>query len=397
MTFKKYYVNITSYIVLWRNDYGGNMKAKSKMHALAMLLVAILLTSASVMGSVQDVFAKTIEFKIDLGENKKTSGNTSTGKTNTVTASKKGSVAGISYDKLAMANVTEAVNVRSEASENGKLIGKLYRDCGGTILEQKSGWTKIKTGELTGWVKDDYLVFGDEAAKLASSVVEKTAVSKTSSLRVRKEPNTDSEVLSLLGEGDTIEAVSEDGEWVKVEFSDGDIGYVSAEYVSVEDKIGEGETIESINAKEEAQKKEKAEAEAAERKSKQVLTESTGATNNGAITGDVNDTALLAALIQAEGGNQPYEGQVSIGTVVMNRLRSGRYGNTIYSVIYAKSQFGPAGSGQVARIYAAGPKASCMQAAADAMSGVSYIGNATHFRNVSSGYSGVVIGSHVFW
>ncbi|MDO4966403.1 MAG: SH3 domain-containing protein [Lachnospiraceae bacterium] len=373
------------------------MKAKSKMHALAMLLVAILLTSASVMGSVQDVFAKTIEFKIDLGENKKTSGNTSTGKTNTVTASKKGSVAGISYDKLAMANVTEAVNVRSEASENGKLIGKLYRDCGGTILEQKSGWTKIKTGELTGWVKDDYLVFGDEAAKLASSVVEKTAVSKTSSLRVRKEPNTDSEVLSLLGEGDTIEAVSEDGEWVKVEFSDGDIGYVSAEYVSVEDKIGEGETIESINAKEAAQKKEKAEAEAAERKSKQVLTESAGATNNGAITGDVNDTALLAALIQAEGGNQPYEGQVSIGTVVMNRLRSGRYGNTIYSVIYAKSQFGPAGSGQVARIYAAGPKASCMQAAADAMSGVSYIGNATHFRNVSSGYSGVVIGSHVFW
>lgn len=373
------------------------MKAKSKMRTMAMVLAVMTLVPASVVGSMQDVFAKTIEFKIDLGENKKTSGNTSTGKANTVTASKKGTVAGIPYDKLAMANVTEAVNVRSEASENGKLIGKLYRDCGGTILEKKSGWTKLKTGELTGWVKDDYLVFGDEAVKMADAVVEKTAVSKTSSLRVRKDPNTDSEILSLLGEGDTIEAISEDGDWVKVEFSDGEEGYVSAEFVSIEDKIGEGETIESIDAREAAQKKEKEEAEASEKKSKQTSADTKAATNNGAISGDVNDTMLLAALIQAEGGNQPYEGQVSIGTVVMNRLRSGRYGASLYNVIYAKGQFGPAASGQVAGIYAKGPKASCMQAAQDAMSGVSYIGNATHFRNVSSGYPGVVIGSHVFW
>ena len=81
----------------------------------------------------------------------------------------------------------------------------------------------------------------------------------------------------------------------------------------------------------------------------------------------------------------------------MNRLRMGKYGNNLYSVIYAKGQFGPAGSGKVAQIYAKGPKASCIQAAQDAMNGVSYIGAATHFRNVNSGYSGIVIGNHVFW
>ena len=372
------------------------MKTKYKVHAMALILIAVLM--ASTMGSVQCVFAKVIEFKIDTG---KAAASDSATKIKKDTVTKSGSVAGISYDKLVMANVEEAVNVRSEASEKSNLLGKLYKECGGEILERSNGWTKLKTGSLTGWVKDTYLLFGDEAVKLAESVVEKTAVSKTSALRVRREKNTDSDILSLLAEGDRIEAVAEEGEWVKVEFSDGDTGYVKAEYVTVEDALDSGESMEQIKEREDAVKKEKEEADkvaaATDRKANQKLTQSTGVTNNGAIAGDVNDTLLLAALIQAEAGSQPYEGQVAVGSVVMNRLRTGKYGPSIYNVIYAKGQFGPASSGQVARIYAAGPKASCIQAATDAMNGVSYIGTATHFRNVNSGYSGIAIGSHVFW
>lgn len=373
---------------------------KNKMHALAALLLSVVIIAVSTLGSVQYVFARTIEFKIDFGNNNKTSEKeASTAKASTVS---KGSVAGISFDKLVMANVSEAVNVRDSGSEDSKLIGKMYKDCGGSIIERKNGWTKLKTGSLTGWVKDDYLLFGDEAIKLAEKVVEKTAISKTSSLRVRKGPSTDSDILSLLGEGDKIQAVAVEGDWVKVEFSDGEEGFVSSQYVKIEDSIDSGESIESINKREAAERKEKEEADKAAKKAAssskegQVAASATPA-NNGAISGDVNDVILLASLIQAEGGNQPYEGQVSIGTVVMNRLRTGKYGSSIYSVVYAKGQFGPARSGQVARIYAAGPKASCIQAATDAIGGASYIGAATHFRNVSSGYPGIVIGSHVFW
>ena len=379
-------------------NYGEKMKTKNKMHAVAALLLSLVITAVCTLGSVQCVFARTIEFKIDTGKAGASKG-TETVKKDTVT--KKGSVAGISYDKLVMANVEEAVNVRSEGSEKSNLVGKFYKECGGEILERSNGWTKIKTGTLEGWVKDTYLLFGDQAAKLAESVVNKTAISKTSALRVRKDKSTNSEVLSLLAEGDRIEAISEDGEWVKVEFSDGEEGYVKAEYVTVEDSLDFGESMDQIKAREDATKKEKEEADKAaaeaDRKANQKLTQSTGATNNGAIAGDVNDTLLLAALIQAEAGSQPYEGQVSVGSVVMNRLRTGKYGPSIYNVIYAKGQFGPASSGQVANIYAKGPKASCIQAATDAMNGVSYIGTATHFRNVKSGYSGIVIGSHVFW
>ena len=331
---------------------------------------------------------------------------------NVAASSITGSVAGIPYSKLAMANVEEAVNVRADSSENATLVGKLYSGCGGEIIEQKSSWTRIKTGNLVGWVRNDYLKFGEDAKKLADSSVAKTATSTADTLRVRKEPNENAGVITLLARGDEITAVSEDGDWVKVEFADGTEGYVSAQYVSISDELGKGETLEEISARE---LREKTEKEAAEKEAKDAAiatatasaattpaaasstpTEMT-ATNNGAIAGDINDVRLLAALIQCEAGGEIYEGQVSVGTVVMNRLRSGRYGNTIYSVIYAKSQFGPAGTGQVAQVYAAGPKSTCVMAAQEAMSGTSYIGNATKFRNVKSGYTGIVIGNHVFW
>ncbi len=312
---------------------------------------------------------------------------------------KKGSVAGIPYDKLVMADVEEAVNVRESASEDSKILGKFFKECGGQILEEGDGWTKVQTGDLTGWIKNDYLMFGDRAAELADKVVEKTATCTTDCLRVRKSADPDATVLDLLAEGDKIGVLGQEGEWTKVEFSDGEEGYVSSEYVTIADSLGTGKTMETIKAEEEKVRKEKAEAEAAVKKAKVEAgrTTETTKTNNGAVAADVSDQVLLAALIQAEGGNQPYEGQVSVGTVVMNRLKSGRYGSSIASVIYAKGQFGPAGSGQVAQIAAAGPKASCLQAAQDAINGVSYIGGATHFRNIRSGYTGIAIGSHVFW
>ena len=315
------------------------------------------------------------------------------------TTTKKGEVAGIPYDKLVMADVDEAVNVRDSASEDGKLVGKFFKECGGEILEKGNGWTKVKTGDLTGWIKNDYLMFGDKAVELAKKVVEKTATCTTDCLRVRKTADPDGTVLDLLAKGDQIGVLGQEGEWTKVEFSDGDVGYVSSEYVTIADSLGTGKSIEVIKAEEDAVKKEKEKAEAEAKKAEVEAgrTTKTTQTNTGAVAADVSDQVLLAALIQAEGGNQPYEGQVSIGTVVMNRLKSGRYGGSLSSVIYAKGQFGPAGSGQVAQIAAAGPKASCLQAAQDALNGVSYIGGATHFRNIRSGYTGIVIGSHVFW
>lgn len=81
-----------------------------------------------------------------------------------------------------------------------------------------------------------------------------------------------------------------------------------------------------------------------------------------------------------------------MGAVVMNRMRSGSYPNSIQGVISQPGQFGPAATGQVASIMANGPKSSCMQAAQAAINGETVIGNLTHFKRAGS-TDGIVIGT----
>lgn len=103
---------------------------------------------------------------------------------------------------------------------------------------------------------------------------------------------------------------------------------------------------------------------------------------------------LLAALIFCEAGNQPYEGQVAVGAVVMNRVRSGSYPDTIRDVIYQSGQFGPAMTGWLDSVLSKGSYTeSAMQAAADALAGSNPVGDCLYFGN---GNYGLRIGDHYF-
>ena len=108
------------------------------------------------------------------------------------------------------------------------------------------------------------------------------------------------------------------------------------------------------------------------------------------------DRYLLANLIYCEAGNQSYEGMVGVGAVVMNRVKSGAYPNTIHSVIYASGQFTPAMTGKVARTYEGNVPEACMRAAQAAINGETTVGGATHFRRAGK-REGYVLGDHVFW
>ena len=378
-----------------------------KVKNIIKMCAGAVLASVLLVAVAKDVNAKTIEFKIDFSDTEtaeETIAKSFKESSTNGTGGSLGMIAGLTSKQLVMANVKDYVNIREKGDETSTIVGKLYKDCGGSIISRQGGWTKLKTGDVTGYVKDTYLLFGDDAFALAEKVVKKTAVSKTSSLRVRKSPDTSSTILTLMAQGDSLEALAELDEWVKVEFEDGDIGYVAKEYVNIVDTLDSGESIQAINARNATAKKTAENTATADANVKKEVTApnsaATGAVANPAQTlsaDSVNPTLLLAALIQAEAGTQPYEGQVAVGNVVVNRLKSGRYGASLYNVIYAKGQFGPASSGLVAKIYNQGPNATCVKAATDAINGVNYVGTATHFRSISSGYQGIVVGSHVFW
>ena len=81
------------------------------------------------------------------------------------------------------------------------------------------------------------------------------------------------------------------------------------------------------------------------------------------------ETLLLAALIQAEAANQGDAGRLAVGSVVMNRVASSRFPNTVSGVIYSSGQFAPVTSGRVAIILAEGPNSACQYAASQAIAG----------------------------
>lgn len=281
-------------------------------------------------------------------------------------------------EELTMANVQNALNIRAKADETSEKVGLLYRDCGGTILERRDGWTKIKSGNVTGWAKDEYLLFGEDAKKMAEDVGNWIVTLDAEAVRVRMEPSDNADIYGLLAYEDSVEFIDTvDDQWISVDY-DGEVGYVDTDYINVKFHIDEGESMEVIRARERQE---------AERKRKE---------NQGAVSADADELRLLGALIYCESGNQPYEGMLGVGAVVMNRVRSGAYPNSIHSVIYASGQFTPAMTGKVARAYEGNVPELCMQAAQAAINGETTVGDATHFRRAGK-REGYVIGDHVFW
>ena len=282
---------------------------------------------------------------------------------------------------IVMARVYESMNIRELPDSGSEKVGLLYADCGGTILEEGDGWTKIQSGNLIGWAKNEYLVFGEAAYNLAQEVGVYEATVNASGLRMRKEPTTESGVWKMVDDGEVFQAIDEytTDEWIAVEYG-GALGYISADYVTLEFTVDHGETMEEIKERERRELREF-----------QKMIASEGASYIG-----TTDEMLLAALIQCEAACQPYEGQVAVGAVVMNRVNSGGYPNTIAGVIYASGQFTPTRSNRVETLAVNGVKDSCLQAARAAMAGESPVGGATHFRRAGN-HDGIVIGDHVFW
>lgn len=118
--------------------------------------------------------------------------------------------------------------------------------------------------------------------------------------------------------------------------------------------------------------------------------------NRPAVKADASDAALLAALIQCEAGGESYEGKIAVGSVVMNRVSSSHFPNTVAGVIYQGGQFSPVASGRFASVLASGANAGCTQAAQEVLGG-NITNNCLYFRRNDGSIPGTVIGNHVFY
>lgn len=149
------------------------------------------------------------------------------------------------YTNLGIADVSDNLNIRAIAAEDGRLVGKLPKDAACEVLDVDDTWAHIQSGNVDGYVSRDYLLTGALARLRAEELATTVATVTTDSLKVRAEPNTDSEVITLVPRGEELEVSAVEGDWVKV-FLDDDEVFVSGEYVEVSAELGTAITMSEL-------------------------------------------------------------------------------------------------------------------------------------------------------
>ena len=235
-----------------------------------------------------------------------------------------------------MANVEDYAEVKTQPDDNAEVAGKLRRgDMARVESLTNNGWYQITSGNLTGYIKSDISVTGQACKELAAAV-----------------------------------------------------GYNGSTGITVEEEAAQIEAFKT--AVEEAQK-----AEAA-KKAASSASSSTTSTQKSSYGASTDEVTLLAALLEKEAGGSGYQGMLAVGSVVMNRVRSSSYPNTVEGVIGQKGQFTGGISG-LQGIISRGPSSAAYRAAEAALAGEDIVGGKVSFRASYTGHSGTGIGDNVFF
>ncbi len=264
-----------------------------------------------------------------------------------------------SFKNLVIAQVTNYVNVRSTPSEDGEVVGKLYDKSVGTFISEKDGWYEINSGSVTGYVKGEFCVTGEDAVALAKEVGTRIATVTTTTLYVRQEPTVESSVVGMVPIEDDLIVTEELDGWVKVNIEEGD-GYVSKDYVALTTEFVKAESKaeeEARLAKEEAERqaaREAARAAEAARASKSntAATQTTTVTASG---GSGTGTSVANYALQFVGNPYVYGGSsLTKGTDCSGFVMS-VYANYGVSLPHSSSSLRSSGSGVEGGLSAAQP------------------------------------------
>ena len=161
------------------------------------------------------------------------------------------------YADLAIANVRNYVNVRTEPNTDSSIVGKIYNGAVAQILSvagDENDWFQIVSGNVEGYIKADFFLYGDAAVAVIDDYVTRYATVQVDRLNVRKEPDIESSRIGYVDMGEKVKILENLGEWLKVQYTDRSTGYVAAQYVTVSEEFVYAKSLEE-EARELAEKK----------------------------------------------------------------------------------------------------------------------------------------------
>ena len=400
----------------------------------------------------------------------------------------------------AVADVDTQVNIRANASTKSEIVGYLPKGASADLIEKGEKWSHIISNGVEGYIKNDYLAYGEDAEYLANVYGTQGVKVNWDGVNLFSSPDAAADILDSADNGSEYNLISEDGDWYQVQMDDVTVAYVPAEDaeetiitdravaistadVNVSDADANTDTTDSVaqgyydpngwgwnaagygTADTDSTYNDDSYTEdtyadssygddsystddtytgdaynTGDSYTDDSYTDGTYAgetyesdstygtdgsyTDNSysedttadasydtaddtydsaastgseetVTTADSSDLNLLAAIIYCEAGNQSREGKVAVGAVVLNRVASASFPNSISEVVYQAGQFTPAYSGALASALASGVPSDCVEAAQAALNGENPVGGALYF-NTGSG-TGVKIGAHQFY
>lgn len=229
------------------------------------------------------------------------------------------------YADLAFSIANNYVNIRKKPNLESKVVGKLYKGSAATVISEKNGWIKVESGTVTGYISKEFLAIGEDAEKLLDEYATKTATVTTETLKVREKPNTDSDCLTLVGEGDTYTVTKESKNWVKIKINSSETstrkGYLSKDFTDVSYKYEYAVSIEEelarIAAEEAAKKAEEArQAEEAARQAQSAASTSSYSGSSSSNSSSSNSSSSPQGSSSSSSSSSASAGSSSSSTTV---------------------------------------------------------------------------------
>ncbi len=303
------------------------------------------------------------------------------------------------YANIGISIAKEYVNIREKASTDSEVLGKLYKNSAVEILETSGDWYRVESGSVKGYVKEEFIRTGIPDEELVEKYGEPSIVVTVDGLNVREKADTEADKVTVIYKNEIYPVLDSDDDWIKINIpEDKTAGYVKSEYaelmVDFKDAVSKEEEEELL----------KLQAEERAKKETEIKKQ------NG-VSYSKEDLKLLACLVHSEAGTQSYEGKLAVANIVLNRVKSSKYGGSIKSVIYQPGQFSVAKSGSLAKQlsnydnYSSNSQQLSIKAAKAALEGSNNIGSRLYFHSykaaVRKGYdkkeTSVKLGDHLFW
>lgn len=178
-------------------------------------------------------------------------------------------------------NTEPYLEIYSADSIESEVAGKIYPASSGVVEEWGPEWTKVSSGNVTGYISTKDISIGYDAEKLAKEIGHHKVTVTADSLNIRQEADTGSEVLATAIQSESFPVVESGEEWTRIDFGSGE-GFVASEYV--EESIELDEAISIAEEEERAAAAEETAAPAAETQTneKTADSESSGKTAESA-------------------------------------------------------------------------------------------------------------------